>query len=187
MEHSDSKDSIKYDHTRFYNPYFEMRQANAVLLENARKNSDGCYYEFLTTILISAFSYEGFLNLLGSKLYEDWTSTKEKLCPDEKIEKITKTLDSHLDKGKSPYQTIHQMIKFRNDVVHSKPKYSEKLRSPKGDTIKEDWEKMCTLDFAEKCFNAVECFAKTIWKHAGYDEDYLLDQYEGRTSLPPQF
>lgn len=76
----------------------------------------------MASLAFASFSFEAFLNYLGLTVIQDWDRIERKLGMEEKLALISAFIDFKLDKGKRPYQSVHQIGRFRNDLVH--PKYS---------------------------------------------------------------
>jgi hypothetical protein len=97
-----------------------------------------------------AFSFEAYLNAIGTKklpLWNDWDDYHAK------IDKIFQHLKISPDWGKRPYSSVSAMKGLRNTLAHGKPEKTEKSKTfidkadgQKGKEIDmtADWQKLCT-------------------------------------------
>jgi hypothetical protein len=174
MDSRNVKAKVKRE--RRFHPYGELRHANWVLLENAREKRDGCLYECMTAILMSAFKFEAFLNEVGDRLFPFW-SEMERLPHRRKLAILRSHLGMETGDGERPYQTLRALFRFRNALAHAKP---EMLDPPECEEVGEieelrrkkpltEWEQRCTLEFAERAFRDTEAISDDILEKAGID------------------
>jgi hypothetical protein len=112
----------KVKRQRQVNTFSILSSANFVLLENTRRKQDGWWYECLTTILMSAFSFEAYLNHLGNHLFDFW-SEMERLPHKSKLNIIRSHLRIKPEDGCRPYQTLHPLFKLRDALAHGKSEF----------------------------------------------------------------
>ncbi|MEH2006511.1 hypothetical protein, partial [Nostoc sp.] len=112
---------------RNVNTFMYLKQASRVLLNQAKANEEGSFYNYMTSMLTSAFYLEAYLNHSGFKFYEirekennSYWKAFEKLNPDEKLEKWSEMICFKIDYGRRPFQTFKEIFKFRNKLVHGK-------------------------------------------------------------------
>jgi len=176
-----NKEIFKVNRERFYNPFSVLSHSNRVILENAKKQQSKCY-EYIASIILSAFSFEGFLNLIGNRLFLCWKEIERTWSYSKKLECILKNIGFKANYGVRPYQTIGKLFKFRNELAHPKPqnlKDENKIEKGDEEEIRRkqpqmEWEKNCTRDFATMSYEDVNQIAKEIWEKAGFD---LSDMY----------
>lgn len=165
---------------REVNMFGELSHANHVILENSRRENDGCFHEFLSSILISAFKFEALLNHLGTKLLPYW-SEMDYLRVENKMNVLCSHLEQIIDKGRRPFQTITELFRFRNAVAHGRPESlseRERLESGNLEEIRRkqpltDWEKLCTIEFAERADADTEEIAAQLWTAANLPKEEL--------------
>lgn len=175
------KSKIEVEHERSFKPYPELSRANRVILENTKQQRDGWYYECLCSILISAFRFEGLLNQLGYQTISFWDKI-ERISWHKKLGIICNSFDISINTGARPFQTILELFSFRDNVVHSKPQFlnekqivkSESIESARRNWPKTRWEKMCCIEFAERCYGDVMHAARILGKGAEVDWDDFL-------------
>lgn len=154
---------------RPYNPFAELSHANFVMLTNAKNQQSGCFYESMASIIMSAFSFEGFLNLIGNKLDQSfWGKIERKWSYKRKLDFILNKINITEDLDSRPYKTLKTLFYFRNDIAHPKPailKEENKIEKGEKEEIRRkypklEWENNCTLDFANVAYDDVYQIAK---------------------------
>ena len=91
-------------------------------IEQARKEEDGHKFRWIVPAMVfSAFELEAMCNSFGSALFPQWEEY-EQLKLKGKVLLISNAYELEVDFGIEPWQTINEVIKFRNDLVHSKPR-----------------------------------------------------------------
>jgi len=73
-----------------------------------------------------AFSFEAYLNAIGTKklpLWNDWDDYHTK------IDKVFQHLKISPDWGKRPYSSVSAMKRLRNTLAHGKPEKTEKSKT----------------------------------------------------------
>lgn len=171
---------------RTFNAFAELRHANRVLLENARLKRDGWFYECMTSILLSAFSFEAYLNLAvpidnsdartkndnatnaksvlihkkadaNNKLTEKWLVKLKALLPPNNCSIDARDRDRII-------QMATALFEFRNALAHAKNAVLETHYTPESGDIETvrrrepltKWESDCTLEHATAMFEFVE-------------------------------
>ena len=119
-------------------PHEYLWRAGEVISEIAERDSDPSYHTILPAIVTTYFAYEAFLNFLGFVAFrENWTTVERGLDNEGKLDKIVSKLPANFayDKGARPYQSIKELSKFRNEVVHAKVKVKKYTQSAKEDEV----------------------------------------------------
>jgi hypothetical protein len=141
--------------------YAELWHASKCVLERGVENEKGCRWQFLSSIVLTAFAFEAYLNHVGSTLLACWESV-EPLPPLKKFGLICEMLKVTYPKGwgERPLQTLQQLQKFRNFMAHGKteiiaPKSvfcdAEKADARLGQKPLAEWERLIQKkDFAER-------------------------------------
>jgi hypothetical protein len=180
---TNSKAKRKSERTVF--TYVVLRDASEHALFRARERNEGFFLECMTTILFSAFCFEAYLNHLGPIYVPYWKLIDRKLGPREKLEIISDHIKFPLDFGKRPFQSFLDINKYRNWLVHGRTaKIISELEvndiSEKGIPEMEltKWEKITTLENAEKLFEDTGTMIKALDKSAGFDRDPFFTQYQ---------
>lgn len=146
---------------REINTFCDLNHASCVMLEVTSEITGGQYYTIMASLIFSAFTFEAYLNHLGSKMIPFWNEINSIRVMDKYIV-LTKHLSIKPDFGRRPYQIINNLFKFRNALAHGKSKvlsYTAKVET----TVKiedfvprEHWEDFCSLDNAEKVRSDLE-------------------------------
>jgi len=101
--------------------YAILWSASRRLLEAGESEETGSSWQFLSSLMLTAFSLEAFLNHVGPKVLSSWENL-ERLRPLEKLELLCEVLGIQLpgDGGQRPQQTIIELLRFRNTLAHGK-------------------------------------------------------------------
>jgi len=137
-------------------------------LEKAHRTTDRAFLELLTANLMVALAFEATLNHIGAYRWgaesEVWAAV-ERLSPIAKLKAIAEECHFNLDLGTRPAQTVLELSRFRNAVVHGKTEFLEADLPPDmpesgglpfpDATFSAEWEQKCTLDFAQRALDDV--------------------------------
>lgn len=149
--------------------YAELRHASNCVLKRGNENPEGSSYQFLSSIVLTAFVFEAYLNHVGKSLLDCWESV-ESLSPLKKLDLICELLKverkTAFPAGERPLQTLTQLIDFRNQMAHGKTKDIEPKRvscDPNHADARlrlvplADWEKLInSKEFAERASADIE-------------------------------
>lgn len=149
---------VKVTSDREVKTYSEFWHTSSCLLEMAKDFEKGSFHLVMSSLVFTAFSFEAFLNHIGSKVFLCWDDL-EKLNPKEKLNVIAEKLNIDAEYGKQPWQIINQLFKFRNEIAHGKTKYISmskieslekynKYYGPGSYRAETNWEKYCTVENA---------------------------------------
>lgn len=105
--------------TRNVNTYAALWHGSSVLLQHAETEAKGSLWVFMSSLLLTAFTFEAYLNHIGPKLFTSW-QILETLPPLGKLDVICEKLQLYFPAGKRPRQTINKLFKFRNALAHGK-------------------------------------------------------------------
>lgn len=176
------EDRIKATVSRFrdINMFGELSHANHVLLENATRQNDGYFYELMSCLVFAAFKHEAFINHLGYALLPNWNELERERHSD-KQDAIFEKLGLTVDKGRRPFQTLHDLFHARDELAHGKPQqlmHESRVETGPREQMRRrtppaKWESLCTLEFAQRAFDDTEEIAELLWTSAGFDLDYL--------------
>ncbi|WP_137936572.1 hypothetical protein [Chitinivorax sp. B] len=111
---------------RTVHTYSELWHASDCVLERGVEEPKGSTWQFLSSVILTAFSFEAYLNHVGPVVFECWPEL-ERLSPWGKLELICETLkvDFPEGQGKRPLQTVIKLLSFRNTMAHGR---SQELR-----------------------------------------------------------
>jgi hypothetical protein len=143
-------------------------------LEQAEGTGEGRFYNCMSSIILSAFCIEAYLNHIGSKLLPYWDDeVKKGLGIQNKLKIICHHLNLAIDFSHRPFQSFKQIMRFRNLLAHAT---TEKI-SDKGTQIVNAgkqvkypetwWEKHCKLQTAKRWLADTESIITTIHEAAG--------------------
>ncbi len=110
---------------RQVNTFNDLSKANYHMLETATSQRDGWFYDCMSSLIFSAFTFEAYLNHVGQKLFSFWDDI-ESISNESKLNVIYKQLSIEPDFSKRPYQTLKKVFKFRNAIAHGKSEFIDK-------------------------------------------------------------
>lgn len=142
--------------------YSELWHASGCVLEAGSRSECGSSWQFLSSLVLTAFSFEAYLNHAGACVVTCWDDI-ERLPPFAKFNLLREVLKVDFPQGNAarPLQTISELIEFRNTVAHgrtgeieppaTKRDINDKLDHQLGDRPLQDWERRIkTDDFAKR-------------------------------------
>ncbi|PRN02236.1 hypothetical protein A0O30_23830 [Pseudomonas sp. LLC-1] len=106
---------------RTVHTYSELWHASECVLDVGLMNQEGSSWQFLSSILLTAFTFEAYLNHLGSRTMDRWND-HDRLPTDEKFNLLCREIGATfpLGSGARPLQTITELFKFRNTIAHGR-------------------------------------------------------------------
>lgn len=115
------------------------------------------FVECLNILLHSALAFEAFLNHLGREVFEFWDPLKRKLSVIEKLQVIAAHRCVHIDWGSRPYQSVKQVVDFRNAVAHAESTEVD-VAVISGETreSKSHWQSFCNEETALRLSGDIE-------------------------------
>lgn len=165
-------------------PHKELWQCANTLYEHGRKVKKGGLYFDMATILMAYFTYEAYINVVGKRLdpkawenEKDFFNKKKYFGIDGKLKRIKEICGNfEVNKGKEPYQTIKNIGKFRNAVVHAKTNEYEKNIEHYINDDPDPWPDDCfsciNKTYAKKVLLNTESFIKYLHENI---KPYLND------------
>jgi len=166
------KDAI-YEGTREVRTFVDLYHGAYVLLKKSRSDKRGSYFTTMGSLLLTAFTFEAYLNHIGEKKIEFWKNI-ERIRLWEKYEALCTVLKLSPDFGKRPYQTLKLLFRFRNSIAHGRSivlKIAEDVPltdEPWDYGPKTDWEEFCTIKTAETAYEDTGKVITEIHKASGF-------------------
>lgn len=169
-----TKDAI-YEGTREVRTFVDLAHGADVLIEKTEQELKGGYYTTMSALLLTAFTFEAYLNHLGEKTIKFWKEI-ESIKVTDKYLVLCKSLDVTPDFSRRPYQTIDALFKFRNAIAHGKSKILKKRKdvnshdNPHEHAPKAHWEEFSILENAKRAKIDVSQIITELHKSAGLGE-----------------
>lgn len=166
-----AKDAI-YEGEREVRTFADLGHGVDVLIKKAEQDEEGSYYTIMGGLLLTAFTFEAYLNHLGDKRLSDWEK-KESLKVMDKYSVLCKDLGITPEFSRRPYQTVKALFTFRNSIAHGK---SQILKETKKVSSKDDpyqhspktrSEEYCTLKHAKRAKEDISEIIKELHREAG--------------------
>lgn len=169
-----AKDAI-YEGTREVRTFVDLAHGADVLITKTEQEPKGSYYTTMSALLLTAFTFEAYLNHLGEKTIKFWEEIEPVKVMD-KYSVLCKNLGLTPDFSKRPYQTLKALFKFRNAIAHGKSQILQETKevSSRDDlqdhTPKAHWEEYSILENAKKAKDDVSQIITELHKSAGFGE-----------------
>lgn len=154
--------------------YAELWHASTCVLDSGIQNKEGSAWQFLSSLILTAFTFEAYLNHIGPQTIEGWQEF-DRLPPWSKFELLSKQLNVQFSSGRGmrPLQTIEKLLNFRNTLAHGRSQNINPnpviigAKSNVGLHMDEhplaDWEKLIrTSDFALQAREDIEKVIRTL-------------------------
>jgi len=159
MQKAQPSAKVLISQTKTEHMYAELWHASKCVLERGIENETGSSWQFLSSIVLTAFSLEAYVNHVGERLPIRWQD-HERLPPLNKLQLVCAKLKVQIQKGRRPFQTLQQLQDFRNAMAHGRTKTIEgrpfiydvdRADARLGQRFLADWEKLIqTKEFAER-------------------------------------
>jgi hypothetical protein len=100
--------------------YSELWHASACVLDAGLSEERGSSWQFLSSALLTAFSFEAYLNHVGAVCYSRWEEL-QRLPPMSKLSLLCESLEVTIPpKGERSLSTIVELMEFRNTMAHGR-------------------------------------------------------------------
>jgi len=96
-----------------------IRKSAKICLDKGLSDPVDSLHLFRASLILMAFSFEGYLNHVGKKLFNSWDDL-ERISWNSKLSLITEKLELSIEKGNRPWQTIIKLFDHRNTLAHPK-------------------------------------------------------------------
>jgi hypothetical protein len=178
---------------RTIHTYAELWHAADCVLRAGQENPKGSTWQFLSALILTAFSFEAYLNHVGSKTLSNW-GDHDWQSPLEKLKLLVEILGLQFETGpgERPRQTLSRLFIFRNAIAHGrtaelayKPvkrdvdKYQAEFYAP----LLADWEKLIqNAEFAVRAREDVEAVMRVVQSGRKDSADNLFSTGIGHDS-----
>ena len=178
--------------------YSELWHASKVVLEKGIREPQGSSWQFMSSLILTAFAFEAYMNHVGEQVLTSWDRL-ERLSPLSKLDLLCEVLNVDLPGGdKRPRQTLTKLFKFRNTLAHgrtetftAKPvrKRPEDVDDHFGKRVLNEWQQLIVDDkFAKGAREDVEVVVRAIHDKRPEPKDYpfMFGMSIGSASLEPE-
>lgn len=188
-----NKPKILITKERTIHTYAELWHAADCVHKAGQENPKGSSWQFLSSLILTAFSFEAYLNHVGAKTFASWAEL-DRLPPLAKLELLAETLELKFEAGfgDRPLQTLSKLFAFRNAIAHGrtaeliyKPvtrdvnKYESEYYAP----LLADWERLIqTEEFCLRARQDVEAVMRLLHSGRKGASDYLFTTGPGHGS-----
>lgn len=170
---------------RTVHTYSELWHASDCVLALGIKNPEGSVWQFLSSVVLTAFAFEAYLNHVGAATFDCWEQL-DRLPPWSKFELICEKLQVNFSEGQGvrPLQTVSRLLKFRNTIAHgrsgelkAKPatRTTENYQSALNESLLSDWEQLVRTDeFAVRARQDVTAVLEKLHAARRDDKEHLF-------------
>lgn len=184
------KDAI-YKGSREVRTFVDLNHGVNVLIQKTEEEEKGSYYTTMGALLLSAFTFEAYLNHLGDRTLKFWSEI-ESIKVMEKYAVLCKHLNLSPDFSRRPNQTLSSLFRFRNAIAHGKSQILEETKEvssqdePYRHSPKAHWEEYCTLDNAKRAKDDISKVIEELHIAAGLgDYPFIHGVGTGSLSMKP--
>ncbi len=173
-----AKDAI-YEGTREVRIFVDLAHGADVLIMKTEQEPKGSYYTTMSALLLTAFTFESYLNHLGEKTIKFWEEI-EPIKVMDKYSVLCKNLNVCPDFSKRPYQTLKLLFNFRNAIAHGKSQILQETKGvssqdePYQHSPKAPWEEFSVLKNAKRAKEDVEQIITELHKTAGLGDNPFI-------------
>jgi hypothetical protein len=171
---------------RSVHTYSELWHASRCVLESGLEQPKGSTWQFLSSIVLTAFTLEAYLNHVGARTFDCWKHL-DRLSPLSKLELLCETLGVKFEDGPGarPLQTVAKLLDFRNTIAHGrseeikgKPEVrlaDDRLDAYLGQQPLTSWERpIQNADFALRAREDVEAVLTKLQEARTDEKEYLF-------------
>jgi hypothetical protein len=153
----------------------------------ARAFQKGKYaaHDAQAALVFFAFAIEAFCNHIGWKLSSDFAEF-DKLCAKKKLQKTSELVGLDMSLGERPFQTFHDIGRFRNGMAHSRTQEVQSiLKVPRPFSGKPterpkppptEWEAYCTPEVLIRAQEDVRKGLKVLYDASKLGEQCPFDK-----------
>jgi hypothetical protein len=105
--------------TRAVHMYASLWHASQCVLERGTEKEKDASSQFLSSIVLTAFAFEAYMNHVGKTLPICWQCF-ERLPTRDKLLKISELLGVEFKRGERPFKTLQTLKNFRDVMAHGK-------------------------------------------------------------------
>ncbi|MEE9202147.1 MAG: hypothetical protein V3U31_02995 [Dehalococcoidia bacterium] len=168
------KKKISVSSERSVHTHVYLYSAATWAWDQAEGTEEGRFYNCMSSIILSAFCIEAYLNHIGSELLPYWDDDiKKGLSIQSKLKIVCCHVNLVPDFSRRPFQSFKAIVKFRNLLAHAvTEKVSEKSTQPVRDEMRVKypetwWEKQSNLLVAKRWLSDTESIINAIHNATG--------------------
>lgn len=163
-------------------------------LSHVESGRDGAIWDAVVVVLSAAFMVEAHLNLVGAKLFRDWTTSgrtsKERLSPDQKLRLICSELGIPIDGRSKRHRAFVDAFRVRKALVHGRTVtlHGEWNPQQRGRDVfaalPSEWERICRPTQVRAIHEELCALVTELNSAAGLGEFPFLRILSGTATVP---
>jgi hypothetical protein len=182
---SNSPASVVVTKRRTVRTYAELWHASECLLKAGADNKKGSAWQFLSSVMLTAFTFEAYLNHAGAATFRCWPDI-DQLPPRSKLQLLCEELGVNFPDGYGarPLQTISVLLNFRNTLAHGRSveieatpllRTTENYHAAYREELLTDWESLIQDEvFAVRAREDVRAVLEHIHEARRDDKEHLF-------------
>ncbi|WP_040886507.1 hypothetical protein [Marinobacter santoriniensis] len=152
------------------NTYGYLYSASVSTENTGRNEAEGSFYQYMASLVFSAFTLEAYLNHLGFQVIGYWNHI-ESLSPIKKLDILSEVTGAKFEKGARPHQTVAELLRFRNEMAHGKSRFPSQIGGPDDPW----WLEYCNEENASRAREAVEQIINTLNHESGVKDPWTFN------------
>ncbi|MEW5980143.1 MAG: hypothetical protein AB1898_30480 [Acidobacteriota bacterium] len=106
----------------------------------------------LAALTMAAFAIEAFANHVGQHLFQSWKHIERGMSPMGKLRMFIEALKIEMKHHEAPFNTVHELMKWRNQVAHGTTVGTSSSQMASPDTYDEVLRRIEVLDWKKYVF-----------------------------------
>ncbi len=148
------------EHSGESRTYAMLWHVASQLLDVAKTNETGFLLQLQASAVFHAFTFEAYLNHVGSQEIEFWEETERTISYREKLLLLSKRLKFKFESGRRPFQTIWDLFDLRDDLAHGKTtEFKDESVTSQDPPDDSAW---CVLPWEKLTFGDLERFSEDL-------------------------
>lgn len=174
---------VRVERSRSIYTYAELWHASDCVLQTGCREPRASSYQFLSSAILTAFTFEAYLNHAGERTLSFWKEL-DRIRTFDKLEVLRDALDvTPWKPGERPLQTIKKLFDLRNALAHGRSNRFKDTRfsggqdydALLGEKLLTDWEQLIqTSEFATRAREDVKAVLTTLHEARRDDKELLF-------------
>jgi hypothetical protein len=168
-DHMSKSKKVTVKKVREFRPHAQHMHAARLYYNNAQSKMDGSFFQLVGSLAFCAFGLEAYLNHVGERTLDYWEDV-DFAPPLAKLRLLAAEFSVPLDKARRPMQTVCELIRHRNWLVHSRSEIIKEEKEHNSDTYSRTfydqplhrWEAFVTPENVGRAIEDVEALIELL-------------------------
>ena len=154
-----------------------MRTGARHMLELAKASRDGQLYTCVSSLVLSAFMLEAYLNHLGRLKNPDWDAIERKYPKKQKFQMFAEKAGLNITLSDRPYRSLVTLFDYRDSMAHGRTVTEDidtgiQIESSISAAIPgAEWQQFATVEKAEELLTDAVSIVHELHAASGYRDD----------------